>query len=184
MLRWLLAGCALLTGCGTYLGTAVDWDPRTAETGFLLIPGLTPIRQEDSAGCGAAVLAMVLRYHGDSGQEWGTPEEDGVTAGALRDRARARGFKAHVLEGTVADLEEQLRKRRPLIVGLVKPFLSGARPHYEVVAGIDPNARTIATIDPARGWTLNSFEGFLREWDGSGRLLLIVAPGQQGGGSP
>jgi ABC-type bacteriocin/lantibiotic exporter with double-glycine peptidase domain len=175
---WALFG--LLAGCSTYLGTAQEWDPRTADPDFILLPGLSPIRQADSTACGPAALAMVLRYHDDPIGDDALPVEDqGVTARALRDLARSRGFKAHLIEGSIADLEEHLRKGRPLIVGLVKSFVSGAKPHYEVVAGIDPVRRIIATLDPARGWTLNSVEGFFEEWGGSGRLLLIIAREQE-----
>jgi ABC-type bacteriocin/lantibiotic exporter with double-glycine peptidase domain len=170
----------LLAGCSTYLGTAEEWDPRTAGREFILISGLSPVRQADSTGCGPAALAMVLRYHGDPiGDDVLPADDQGVAARALRDLARSRGFNAHLIEGSFEDLEEHLRKGRPLIVGLVKPFLSGAKPHYEVVAGIDPVRGTVATVDPARGWTVNSEEGFLEEWGRSGRLMLIVAREQK-----
>lgn len=175
---WALFG--LLAGCSPYLGTAQEWDPASADPEVLLVSGLTPVRQTDSTGCGPAALAMVLRFHGDPHlDEELRADSTGVTARELRDRARRHGFKAHLIEGDLIDLEEHLRKGRPLIVGLVKPCLSGAKPHYEVVAGIDPVRRRIATVDPARGWTLNSVEGFLEEWEGSGRVLLILAREQE-----
>jgi len=181
MRRFTLAMACLLSGC-TYLGTAREWDPAEAEPGFLLIPGISPIQQRNSVGCGPAALAMVLRCYGESvgaedlSRALPPVQEDGVAAGSLRDLARSFGYKAHVIEGTFEDLEEHLRKGRPLIVGLVKPFITGALPHYEVVAGIHPVRGSVATIDPARGWTVNSAEGFLEEWVGSGRLLLVIAP--------
>ena len=183
MSRTALVLWCTLTGC-SYLGTAQDWDPRSAEDDFVLLRGLDPVRQGDSYDCGPAALTMVLRYLGaqvalEESVRQLSPGRTGVPAGSLRDLARARGFKAHLIEGGFADLEEHLRKERPLIVGLVKPHLTGALPHYEVVAGIDPVQRCVATIDPGRGWTLNTYEGFLDEWAGSGRLLLVIAPGQE-----
>jgi len=181
MRRIPLAIACLLTGC-SYLGSAREWDPGEADPDFLLISGLSPIRQQDSIGCGPAALATVLRHYGESvgaeelSRALPSARRDGATAGSLRDLARSLGYKAHVIEGTLEDLEEHLRKGRPLIVGLVKPFITGAVPHYEVVAGIHPMRGSVATIDPARGWTLNSAEGFLEEWVGSGRLLLVIAP--------
>ena len=122
-------------------------------------------------------LEMVLRSYGKSlGDGPANQEDQGVAAGLLRDLAREKGFRAHVIEGSFQDLEEHLRKGRPLIVGLVKPFITGAKPHYEVVAGFHPTRGDVATLDPARGWTLNGWEGFLKEWAGSGRLLLVIAP--------
>jgi len=183
MRRTTLALACLLSGC-SYLGSAREWDPAEADPEFVLIPELAPIRQKDSVGCGPVALALVLRHYGESvGPEDLTRElppagDAGSTAGALRDAARRLGYKAHVIEGTFEDLEEHLRKGRPLIVGLVKPFITGAVPHYEVVAGVHPVRGSVATLDPVRGWTLNSREGFLEEWAGSGRLLLVIAPSQ------
>jgi len=179
--RIAVALTCLLSGC-SYLGTAREWDPSDAEPEFLLISGLSPLRQKDSVGCGPAALAMVLRCYGESvgaedlSRDLPPAKDAGTAAGSLRDLARSLGYSAHVLEGSFEDLEEHLRKGRPLIVGLVKPFVSGAVPHYEVVAGFHPARRTVATLDPARGWTLNTLEGFLEEWAGSGRLLLVIAP--------
>lgn len=181
MSRFALAFCCMLTGC-TYLGTAREWDPGSAEGDFLLIPDLCPIRQQDSVGCGPAALTMVLRYYGESisvedvSRELVPDDERGVPARSLRDLARDLGYKAHLIEGSLSDLEEHLRKGRPLIVGLVKPYVRGALPHYEVVVGFHPVQQSVATLDPARGWTLNTAEGFLEEWAASGRLLLVIAP--------
>src|SRR6185436_8295054 len=108
MRQTILALSCLLSGCG-YLGTAREWDPASADAGFLQISGLAPVRQEKEFGCGPAALKMVLRYYGEPVE--GEPVEDrGVAVGSLRDQARERGFRAHVVEGTFEDLEEHLRK--------------------------------------------------------------------------
>src|SRR6185503_18232360 len=110
MRQTALAIACLLTGC-SYLGTAREWDPAEADPDFLLISGLSPIRQHDSVGCGPTALAMVLRYHGESVEAEdltrGLPptQDAGATAGSLRDLARTYGYRAHVIEGTFEDLE-------------------------------------------------------------------------------
>lgn len=170
----LLPLCLALMGCG-YSGSARPWDPGDASPAATILRELKPVRPSDSQSCGPTAFAVVDRYYG--GNAPAVPDEDGrVTALALRDFARARGYGAHVVRGELADLVDQARNGRPAIVGLLKPYGTGLQPHYEVVAGVDESQRLIATIDPARGWTVNSYEGFLSEWDPSGRVLLLVVP--------
>src|ERR1041384_418831 len=103
MRQTLLALACVLSGC-SYLGTAREWDPAEAGPDFVLIPGLSPVRQQDSLGCGPAALAMVLRHYGESiGAEdltWSLPpaKDGGVPAASLRDLARTFGYRAHVIE--------------------------------------------------------------------------------------
>src|SRR5215831_1315375 len=98
MRRFTLALACLLSGC-TYLGTAREWDPAEADPGFLLVSGVSPIRQENSVGCGPAALAMVLRCYGESvgaedlSRALPPVQNDGATAGSLRDLARSFGYK-------------------------------------------------------------------------------------------
>ncbi|MBI2933039.1 MAG: C39 family peptidase [Planctomycetes bacterium] len=174
-LALLLAGCA-------YLGTAQPFDPASAEPGFILLDGIQPLRQRVENDCGPTALTMVLRYHDepisleDVIQACPPREGGGVTAAALRDFARRHRFRAHVVVGTIDDLRKHLSLGRPLIVGLVKPYVDRLRPHFEVVAGFHPEALTVVTVDPAQGWTKNSVDGFLAEWEPAQRLMLVIAP--------
>ena len=169
-------GAALLGGCvSTYAGTA-----QPAHSSLLDEPGwravrVAEIRQESRADCGAAALAMVLGYYG-ARVKLEAPEP--LRADALRDAARAAGMKAFRIEGAMAHLEREISEGRPVIVGLVKPAIDGAVTHYEVVVGLDREGRRVATIDPARGLTVNSVEGFDREWSGAGRVAIVMSPGQ------
>jgi hypothetical protein len=160
------------------MGSARSWDPSLATPTFDLVQGLDPILQSGTMDCGATALTMLLRRH--DGRNDGLPPGSGFTARELRDLARARGYRAHVIRGDVDDLSAEIRQGRPAIVGLLKPWGGGDVPHYEVVAGIDESRGLVATLDPARGWALNSRESFLREWEPAGRLLLVVVPGMEG----
>jgi hypothetical protein len=63
------------------------------------------------------------------------------------------------------------------VVGTAKPVIAGERAaHYEVVVGIHPQTRRVATLDPAAGVRQNSFAGFLEEWLSTGQVLLVVLP--------
>ena len=59
---------------------------------------------------------------------------------------------------------------------MAKPTVQGAVSHFEVVIGIHPESRRIATFDPAAGWRQNSLLDFMTEWQATGRVLLVVMP--------
>lgn len=176
-----ILAAGLSTGC-SYLGTARAFDPEELgrDPGWIRAAAVPPILQQARKDCGAAALAMVFAaWQAPCPMEeivQGCPAapERGIKAGALRDFALKRGFQAFLFEGTTEDLERELRKRRPVIAGLVKPHLQGGMAHYEVVVAIHPDRGIIVTLDPARGWRKNSIDGFKGEWEAAGRLTLVV----------
>jgi ABC-type bacteriocin/lantibiotic exporter with double-glycine peptidase domain len=122
---------------------------------------------------------MVLSHWGQAA----TPEsvaaecpssKEGTRAGHLRDFIKKRGLKGYLIHGTFDDLRKELSARRPVIVGLVKPYAQGGLSHYEVVVGINTDLKRVATLDPAVGPRQNSFEGFLQEWEPAGHLAIVV----------
>ena len=180
MRRIVPAALIALAGCG-YMGSARPIDPAQ----FDLDPGWVTVKdvrfqpQKSDNDCGAASLAMVLTH-------WNipsTPEEiaaacplseEGSRAGSLRDLVRDRGLRGFLIHGTLDDLDKELTARRPVIVGLVKPYINGGMTHYEVVVAINPTKKLVATLDPARGPRQNTYEGFLQEWEPARNLTLIV----------
>jgi hypothetical protein len=64
-------------------------------------------------------------------------------------------------------------------VGLVKSHTGGTVTHYELVVGIHPDRKTVVTLDPARGWRENSFEGFTAEWEPAARLMIVIFKGAE-----
>src|SRR5689334_191459 len=131
----------LAAGC--YTGSARDASPEriASEPGWQLVRGVPFVAQRGGSDCGAAALAMVLTQQGmptsrDEVLAQIPPRDGGVTAGELRDFARRRGAQAFVVPGAWDDLERQLQRGRPLLVGLAKPMLGGrAAAHFEVVIG-------------------------------------------------
>lgn len=179
----VVAACLILaglTGCG-YLGSARALDLRRfdEEPGWVAVRDVRFQKQNTLKDCGAASVAMVLSH-------WGLPAtteeislscpgtDKGVKAGELRDLIRKRGLKGFLIRGTFDDLKNELSASRPVIVGLLKPYSNGAYSHYEVVVGINPGERRVATLDPAAGPRLNTFEGFLQEWEPAGTLTIVV----------
>jgi ABC-type bacteriocin/lantibiotic exporter with double-glycine peptidase domain len=152
------------------------------------VHGVPELLQQHELDCGPTALAMVLGFHGGPTKDAllaELPEEQRSVVTQLRDAAKSHGFDAFVMEGKPEGLVYELQNGRPVIVGVAKPTLSNAVAHYEVVVGLHRDSQRIATIDPAVGLRQNSFSGFLTEWQGAGRVLLVVIPkGKQPASQP
>lgn len=170
-------------GC-SYLGSARDFDPDDLreEPGWVSVGRMELQRQETREDCGIAAMGMVLRHYGrpvaPAEIERACPVEgnSGSRAGDMRDLARKHGLQAYLIRGEFCDLEREVARKHPLIVGLVKQYSSGAVTHYEVVVAIHPERGRIVTLDPANGWRCNTRDGSLGEWEPAQRLLLVVLP--------
>lgn len=190
--RFLRSACWLgvaLAGCASYQGSARDVASASVarESGWTRVEHLPPIRQAGAKDCGAAALSSVLHYW-ERGPAPAADREaidaalrrdpkQGLSAGALRDYARAQGFRAYVFHGTFDDLHHEISQGRPVIVGVHKALSDGKRlTHYEVFLGIHPQKKLVLTFDPARGLEENSLTGFMQEWLGSGQVTLVVLP--------
>lgn len=149
-------------------------DAFRTEPGWRSVEGVPELRQKTEVDCGPVALEMVARYWQRGSDAPDTPFAERVSAGDLRDAARAAGYRAFLVEGTLNDIEHELAERRPVIVGMAKPTSKGALGHYEVVVGLNKERQLIATHDPALGPRRYAFEDFVREWIGAGRPLLVV----------
>ena len=158
------------TGCGA---RSRSFDPGRmgTEAGWIAVPDVALVRQETRTDCGAAVLAMVFGHWKTEGfDRTSVPADERMKAGDMRDIAKARGLQAFLVTSSVEELQTQLGKGRPVIVGLVKERAT----HYEVVVALHPERRRVVLLDPARGWRDASVEDFLVEWEPSQRLALIT----------
>jgi ABC-type bacteriocin/lantibiotic exporter with double-glycine peptidase domain len=178
-----LLGGVLASGC--YVGsarTATPADLAPQDDSWNMVDGVPPVRQLGRQDCGAAALGMVLGY-------WQLPvtreeisaanppaPDRGIRATALRDFARGHGLHAFLIEGELADLNRELARYRPVLVGVMKRYGGRVYPHYEVVIGVSQRMQRVLTLDPAHGVRVNSREGFVAEWTAAGRLTLIIFP--------
>lgn len=180
-----LAGCLLASGC--YHGsarTATPADLADPRESWNRVEGVPPVRQVAREDCGAAALAMVLGYWGlpitreavGAGTANPAAAAHGIRAAALRDFARHQGLQAFLVEGDFAELDRELGRHRPILVGVMKRYGQRIYPHYEVVVGMSRRDQSVLTLDPAHGLRVNSREGFIAEWTAAGRLTLIVFP--------
>ena len=175
------AAVLLMAGCA-YVGSARDFDPAefSRDPRWLRCDAVPLILQREQKDCGAAAAAMVLAHWnrpvapGEISARLKTGENRRIGAEDLLSFLESRGLQAFLVPGTAVDLERQVLKGRPVIVGLVKPFLDRATPHYEVVVAVHPVEKRVVTLDPARGWRENHLDGLFAEWEPAGRLLLVA----------
>ncbi len=179
-------------GCVAYTGGARPLDPAgLAGDPAWIVAGATPaIVQHSDLDCGAAALAMVagrwsVAWTAAEVTAWlPQPSQRGSRLGDLRDLARARGLEAYAVAGDRATLLHELRAGRPVVVGLWLRYGGRrVRSHYEVVMAIHAAARQVATLDPAGGWRIRTWDALEAEWGPAGRPTLIVL-GRHGAGAP
>ncbi len=148
-----------------------------------------PFVHQPREGCGAASIAMVMEYWAaqegiDSGpasnveaiqRELISPRDHGIAADRMGQYLREHGFQVFALNGSWNDLEEQLRKGRPLIAAL-RP--RGQREfHYLVIDGVDPSRGIVTMNDPAeRKLLTRDRTEFEREWSATHNWLLLAVP--------
>jgi hypothetical protein len=179
---WL---CCAATACASsgYTGAARELSAAElrAGGGWLAIDGVPELRQRAGFDCGPTALAMVLGYWFPSApaSRWVSGEADlPVKAGTLRDRAQATGLASFVLSGTFKDVAYELSRKRPVIALVAKPTAQGRIAHYQVIVGLHVASRRLAVLDPQDGLRQNTFKGFLKEWQPTGRLMVVVLPRQ------
>ena len=137
------------------------------------------VPQESEEDCGAAALSMVLARWGIDvpaatlQQECAVAGGAGLKAADLRDAARRRGLSAYLFAGSLADLEHELGRGRPVIVGLVKSFATMRVAHFEVVVGLR-QPEQVAALDPQRGLVCDSLPAFTAEWTATQGATLVV----------
>jgi predicted double-glycine peptidase len=163
-----------------YLTLLLAGPPGAAEGNAIWLD--VPFVEQAENGCGAASLAMILKYWGrdapapqDLMSALFRPEVKGIPSDGMTRYLQARGFRTFVFAGEWVDLEQHLKKGRPLIVclreGPSTPY------HYVVVAGIDPPQQLVLVNDPAvRKLHKLRRTAFERNWSRSENWTLLAVP--------
>jgi predicted double-glycine peptidase len=102
----------------------------------------------------------------------------GAYASDLKRYLDNRGYQTFVFRGEWSDLEQHLKKGRPLIVAL-KPR-GQSELHYAVVAGLDEEHNVVLTNDPAQRKLLKQARSdFEKEWKATDNWTLLAVPEEQ-----
>jgi ABC-type bacteriocin/lantibiotic exporter with double-glycine peptidase domain len=157
-------------------------------TGFSAVAGGVwldvPFVKQPEKGCGAASIAMVLRYWKQNAQPaidaleiqkvLYSKEAEGIYATDMEKYFLDHGFRTYVFSGKVTDLEHHLSNGRPLIVCLGQ----GKKPlHYVVVAGLDFAEHVVLINDPAERKLMKiPQEEFEQKWNVKDRWTLLAVP--------
>jgi tetratricopeptide (TPR) repeat protein len=149
----------------------------------LLATALTlpvPFVPQEKDTCGAASLAMVLRFWDkDVSQEEIAdallePELRGIPGSRLAEFARERGLRAVAYEGDLQQARDFVEKGRPLIVAWK---VGKDRYHNVVVTGFDDERAAVMVNDPDKGPERRiSREKFEERWAGANHWTLLVLP--------
>ena len=142
-----------------------------------------PFVSQPPDGCGAASIAMVIGYWSHHShrpaadvqaihQQLYSPQARGVFASAMERYFQQNGFQAYAFRAEWNDIENHLRKGRPLIVAL-QP---GRGPlHYVVVTGFD--AQHVLLHDPAvRQFVKQRRSTFESQWRRARFWTLLAVP--------
>lgn len=148
-----------------------------------------PFVHQPKEGCGAASISMVMKYWAIQRKAAAGPESDatliqrqlyernehGITAASMQEYLRKHGFVTFALNGNWDDLEQQLRKGRPLIAALRPQGQSEL--HYVVIDGIDPDHALVTMNDPAeRKLLTRERAGFEKDWSATHNWILLALP--------
>ncbi len=138
-----------------------------------------PYVPQRTDSCGAAALAMVLRYwgveaaHDEIAGVLVEPELRGIRGSRLAAYAEERGFVAVAHEGDRGHLRAHLAKGRPLIVAL---DAGKGRFHDVVVVDVAENG-DVSVHDPAEGASRRlPARDFEKRWAKAGHWTLLVVP--------
>ena len=145
-----------------------------------------PFVSQEKNGCGAASVAMVMRYWQ---RQRGQPENanaldiqramysrraHGIYASNLERYLRQHGFRTFAIKGEWQDLKDHLEKGRPLIVAL---NAGHGDLHYLVVTGLDWQRDIVLKHDPAGRKLLKQHRAeFEKEWKAVGGWTLLAVP--------
>lgn len=143
-------------------------------------PLIVPFFKQEKNGCGAASVAMVMRYWrpgspaaGEVYQRLYDARRKGIPLAEMKRYLQEQGFQAFTLRGEWPDLEQHVGKGRPVIVALKKNRRSAI--HFAVMAGVEDGHVTLN--DPTRKGAQSVEKAkFLKQWELAERWMLLATP--------
>ncbi|MDE3118842.1 MAG: C39 family peptidase, partial [Nitrospirota bacterium] len=141
-----------------------------------------PFFPDDKDQCGPATLASVLTFWGvptdpqDLRKEVYTPRLGGALPMDLLLAAQARGLDTAIYSGGLDDLKSELAAGHPLVALLNLGSALFPQGHYVVVTGYDDRRQGVYVHSGPLRDDFVPYERFLRSWEKTGRLTLLVLP--------
>jgi hypothetical protein len=187
-------GVVLLIGCaewpfpgsgGSYLGAKHERIRRTAGHSHPtahVVRIVVPFFPDDTDQCGPATLASVLTYWGIPSEpsalkvEMYTPRLRGTLPIDLLLAARARGFRAEGISGTLDRLRTELDADRPVVALLNLGWAVFPQGHYVVITGYDELQQGVYIHSGLTRDQFVSYAQFVAKWEKTGRWMLQVQP--------
>lgn len=139
-----------------------------------------PFYRQKKNGCGAASVAMVLHYWEnrhpspeDVYELLYRPSQKGILLADMKRYLEEMTFRVFTLRGKWEDVEGQLAKSRPLIVGLKKKRTAAM--HFVVVTGA--GEEFVWLNDPTRSQPIRMKRPeFEKRWALGDRWILLAVP--------
>jgi ABC-type bacteriocin/lantibiotic exporter with double-glycine peptidase domain len=141
-----------------------------------------PFYPDGTDQCGPSVLASVLTY-------WNHPVDPptlkkeiylvqlkGSLPMDLMLDAQNRGFKAHLYNGSIADLKEELSSGHPLIAFINRGYDFYPIGHFVVIIGYDDSRHGLYMHSGLKKDQFVTYRGFLKDWDKTMRTTLLILP--------
>jgi ABC-type bacteriocin/lantibiotic exporter with double-glycine peptidase domain len=148
-----------------------------------------PFVHQPREGCGAASISMVMQYWAAQPGGRAQPGSDvaaiqrelysrsdhGIPASSMVEYLRQQGFVVIAFSGTWNDIEQQVKKGRPLIAALRPQGQSQL--HYVVIDGVSPDRGLVVMNDPAERKLLTQERaGFEKDWSATHNWVLLAVP--------
>ncbi len=181
----LLCGC---TSVAYFRGIPLAGDS-------LYVSGLPPVLQNKQYTCGPACVAAVAAYWGVGLAEFKAKcpgALENTTGQDLKALAESLGLRAFAFQGSFADLQDNLRQGRPLIVMITMPPDPGLRraglvgalalalsehvphpTHWVVVVGL-ASSKDIIVHDPSTGLLQIKAAAFQEWWRRMNNLCVLI----------
>lgn len=137
-----------------------------------------PFIRQGTNFCGPAALVSVMSYYGETidqhtiGKATYDVKLKGCLISDLENFARSRGFDTITDHGTVGQIKDFLRRKKPVIVLVDLGWWFVSRPHYLVIIGYTDEGFVAHSGYEAS--QLYEYEKFTKLWEKIGNTYLLI----------
>jgi len=175
----LLLFCLLASGCAGS-SSRPEIDNNRPEQAYL-IPAV-PFFPQKELLCGPASLQSVFAFLGtdvpqdEIARDIFVPKIKGTLHFDLVLYARKKGFTTLTPEGSLDEMIRQIRSNRPVIAFLNQGTSLFPLGHYIVIFGYDQRNEALVAHSGTDEFEQIKYSKFLRQWETTGRWMLVILP--------